>query len=111
MAAKLEVTFASKYLPTLSRQRGNYEINRVELHKLMMKLKKFIIFRIFPTSTIGPLASKYGISDMPCFPIGGMKKQHEFILESFGTTEGIIYSLTRLPLTTCSLLSSSLSYS
>ena len=44
---------------------------------------------------------------MPCFPIGGMKKQHDAILESFGTTEGIIYSLTRLPSTTCSLLSPS----
>ena len=44
---------------------------------------------------------------MPCFPIGGMKKQHDAILESFGTTEEIINSLTRLPSTTCSLLSSS----
>ena len=44
---------------------------------------------------------------MPCFPIGGMKKQHDAILESFGTTEEINYSLTRLPSTTCSLLSSS----
>ena len=42
---------------------------------------------------------------MRCFPIGGMKKQHDAILESFGTTEEIIYSLTRLPSTTCSLLS------
>ena len=41
---------------------------------------------------------------MPCFPIGGMKKQHDAFLESFGTTEEIIYSLTRLPSTTCSLL-------
>ena len=34
---------------------------------------------------------------MPCFPIGGMKKQHDAILESFGTTEVIIliiHSLT-----------------
>ena len=45
--------------------------------------------------------------NMCCFPIGGMKKQHDAILESFGTTEEIIYSLTRLPSTTCSLLSSS----
>ena len=41
---------------------------------------------------------------MPCFPIGGMKKQHDAILESFGTTEEIIKSLTRLPTATCSLL-------
>ena len=44
---------------------------------------------------------------MPCFPIRGMKKQHDAILKSFGTAEEIIYSLTRLPSTTCSLLSSS----
>ena len=28
--------------------------------------------------------------NMCCFPIGGMKKQHDAILESFGTTEEII---------------------
>ena len=27
---------------------------------------------------------------MRCFPIGGMEKQHDAILESFGTTEEII---------------------
>ena len=35
--------------------------------------------------------------NMCCFPIGGMKKQHDAILESFGTTEEIIlitHSLT-----------------
>ena len=42
------------------------------------------------------------------FPIGGMKKQHDAILRSFGKTEDIIYSLIRLPSTTYSLLSSSL---
>ena len=37
------------------------------------------------------------MSNMRCFPIGGMKKQHDAILESFGTTEEIIlitHSLT-----------------
>ena len=48
--------------------------------------------------------------DMRCFPIGGMKKQHDVILESFGSTEEIIYSLTRLPPTTYSLLHSSLGH-
>ena len=47
------------------------------------------------------------MSNMRCFPTGGMKKQHDAILESLGTTEGIINSLTRLPSTTYSLLSSS----
>ena len=45
---------------------------------------------------------------MRCFPIVGMKKKHDAILESFGTTEENIYSLTRLPSTTYSLLPSSL---
>ena len=61
-------------------------------------------FRNCPKSTISLLASMYDIMNMCCFPIGGMKKQHDAILESFGTTEEIIYSLTRLPTTTCSLL-------
>ena len=65
-------------------------------------------FRICPNSTISLLASRYDMSNMRCFPIGGVKKQHDALLESFGRTEGIIYSLTRLPSTTCSLLSSSL---
>ena len=52
------------------------------------------------------LASRYDMSNMRCFPIVGMEKQHDAILESFGTNE-IIYSLTRLPSTTYSLLSSS----
>ena len=41
---------------------------------------------------------------MPCFPIGGMKKQHDAILESFGTTEEII--LITHSLTVNNLLSS-----
>ena len=41
---------------------------------------------------------------MPCFPIGGMKKQHDAILESFGTTEEII--LVTHSLTVNNLLSS-----
>ena len=40
------------------------------------------------------------MANMRCFSISGMKKQHDAILESFGTTEEIIYSLTRLPSTT-----------
>ena len=87
--------------------RARYEITRVELHNLMTKLKKNLIFKICPKSTLSLLASRYDMPIMPCFPIGGMKKQHDAILESFGTTEEIIYSLTRLPSTTCSLLSSS----
>ena len=72
------------------------------------EIKEKLNFRICPISTISPLASRFEITNMCCFPIGGMKKQHDAILESFGTIEGIIDSLTRLPSTTCSLLSSSL---
>ena len=71
------------------------------------EIEEKINFRICPNFTISLLASRCDMSNMRCFPIGGMKKQHDAILESFGTTEGIIYSLTRLPSTTCSLLSSS----
>ena len=72
------------------------------------EIEEKLNFRICPNSTISLLASRYDMPIMPCFPIGGMKKQHDAILESFGTTEEIIYSLTRLLSTTCSLLSSSL---
>ena len=71
------------------------------------EIEENLNFRICPNSTISLLASRYDMPIMPCFPIGGMKKQHDAILESFGTTEEIIYSLTRLPSTTCSLLFSS----
>ena len=72
------------------------------------EIEEKLNFRICPNSTISPLATRYDMSNMRCFPIGGMKKQHDAVLKSFGTTEDIIFSLTRLPSTTCSLLSSSL---
>ena len=72
------------------------------------EIKEKLNFRICPNSTISLLVSRSDMPNMRCFPIGGMKKQHDAILKSFGTTEEIIFSLTRLPSTTCSLLSSSL---
>ena len=75
------------------------------------KITEKLNFRIFPISTISLLTSRYDMSNMRSLLFGGMKKQHDAILESFGTTEEIIYSLTRLPSVTFSLLSSSLSYS
>ena len=83
---------------------GGYSIRIAQIDD---EIEEKLNFRIYPNSTISPLASMYGMSNMRCFPIGGMKKQHAAILESFGTTEEIIYSLTRLPSTTCSLLFSS----
>ena len=72
------------------------------------EIKEKLNFRICPISTISLLVSRPDMSDTRCFPIGVMKKQHDAILESFGTTEEIIYSLTRLPSTTYSFLPSSL---
>ena len=71
------------------------------------EIEEKISFRICPKSTLSLLPSRYDMPIMRCFPIGSMKKQHDAILESFGTTKEINNSLTRLPSTTCSLLSSS----
>ena len=65
-------------------------------------------FRICPSSFISLLVSWSDMPNMRCFSIGGMKKQYDAILESFGTTEEIINLLTHLPSTTYSLLPSSL---
>ena len=54
------------------------------------EIEEKLNFRNYPNSTISPLASRYDMPIMPCFPIGGMKKQHDAILESFGTTKEII---------------------
>ena len=62
----------------------------------------------FSNSIISLLVSSSDMLDMRCFSIGGMKNQHDAILEPFGTTDEIISSLTRLPSTTYSLLSFSL---
>ena len=68
------------------------------------EIKEKLNIRICPNSTISLLVSGSDMLDMRCFPIGGMKKQHDAILESFGTTEKIIKSLNRSPSTTYSLL-------
>ena len=64
--------------------------------------------RLCPNSTISLLVSMSDMPNMRCFSIGGMKKEHDAISQSFGTTEEVIYSLSRLPSTNCSLHSSSL---
>ena len=53
----------------------------------------------FPNSTMSWLPSSSDMHDMRCFSTGGMKNQHDAISESFGTTEEIVISLTRLPST------------
>ena len=72
------------------------------------KNKEKLNFRICPSSTISLLVSSSDMPEMRCFSIGGMRNQHDAILESFGTTEELIISCTRLPSTTYTLLSSSL---
>ena len=87
------------------RKFGGYSIGIAQIDD---EIEEKLNFRICLKSTISPLASRYDMSNMRCFPIGGMKKQHDAILESLGTIEGIIQPLTRLPSTICFLLSSSL---
>ena len=53
------------------------------------EIEEKLNFRICPKSTISLLVSRYDIMNM-CCSIGGMKKQHDAILESFGTTKEII---------------------
>ena len=69
------------------------------------EIEEKLNFRICPNSTISLLASRYDMSNMRWFPIGGIKKQHDANLKSFGTTEEII-SFTH-SLTVNNLLSSS----
>ena len=84
---------------------GGYSIGIAQIED---EIEEKLNFRIHPNSTISLLVSRSAMPNMRCFSNGGMKKQHDAILESFGTTEEIIISLTRLLSTTYSLLSFSL---
>ena len=67
---------------------GDYSVGIAQIDD---EIEEKFNFRICLKSTISLLASRYDMSNMRCFPIGGMKKQHDAILKSFGTTEEIIY--------------------
>ena len=54
------------------------------------EIEEKLNFRICPNSTISLLASRYDMSNMRWFSIGGMKKQHDAILEPFGTNKEFI---------------------
>ena len=82
---------------------GDYSI---EIAQIDNKVKEKLNFRICPNSTISLLVSRSDMPEMRCFSIGGIENQHDAILESFGTTEEMINSLTRLPSTTYPFLSS-----
>ena len=77
---------------------GDYSIEIVQIDdEIKEKLN-------FSSCTISLLVSRSDMPDKRCFSVGGIKNQLAVILESFGTTEEIIISLTRLPSTTYSLL-------
>ena len=62
---------------------GGYSIAKAKIDdETEEKLK----FRICPNSTISLLVSRSDMPDMRCFSSGGMKNQHDAILQSFGTT-------------------------
>ena len=84
---------------------GGYSIGIAQIDD---EIEEKLNFRNCPNSTISLLASRYDMLNMRCFPIGGMKKQHDAILDSFGTTKGIIL-FTHSP-TVDNLLSSFLSF-
>ena len=75
------------------------------------EIEEKLNFRNCPKSTISRLASRYDIMNMCCFSIGGMKKQHDATLESFGTTEEIILIHSLACRQQLALSSSLLSYS
>ena len=80
---------------------GGYSIGIAQIDdELEEKLK----FGFCPKFTISQLVSWSDMPDMRCFSIGGMKNQHDAILKSFGLTEKIIISLSRLSSATYSLL-------
>ena len=84
---------------------GGYSIGIAQIDD---ETKEKLNFRICPISTISLLVSRSDMLDTRCFSIGGVESQHGATLESSDTTEEIITSITRLPSTTYSVLSSSL---
>ena len=54
------------------------------------EIKEELNFRNCPISIISLLVSRSDMSNMHLFSFGGMKKQHDPVLESFGITEKII---------------------
>ena len=82
----------------------------IEIAQIDDEVKEKLNFRICLNSTISLLVTRSDMLHMRCFSIGGIKNQQDAILGSFGTTEEIIISLSRLPSTTYSHPSFSLSY-
>ena len=64
------------------------------------EIKEKLNFRNCRKSAVSLLVSRSNMPHMRCFSVDGIKNQHDAILESFGTTEEINYSPTRLTSTT-----------
>ena len=79
---------------------GGYSIRTAQIDD---EMKEKLKFRFYPNLTISLLVSWSVMPHMSCFSIGGLKNQHDAILEPFGATEEILISLTRSPSTTYSL--------
>ena len=73
---------------------GCYWIGTAQLHD---GIKEKIKFRFWPNSTVSLLVGRSDMPGMRFFSTGGMKNEHDAILESFGTTEKIKISFSRLP--------------
>ena len=67
---------------------GGYLIGTAQIDD---EIKEKLIFSICSTSTIILLVSRSDLPDMRCFSIGGMKNQHDAILESTVTTKDISF--------------------
>ena len=70
------------------------------------EIEEKLNIRPYPNFPISLLVSRSDNPDMGCFPISGLKNQHDAILESLGTTKEIIISPTGLPSTNYSLFCS-----
>ena len=68
---------------------GGYSIGIAQIHE---EIKEKRNSQICPNSTIRLLVSRSDRPNMRSFSIGGIKNQHDAILESFGTIEEIIIS-------------------
>ena len=73
-----------------------YSVGNEQSDDKSLKRNKHSETAIFATLLMD---SDVDMPDMRCFSISGMKNQNDAVLESFGATEEIIFSLNRLPST------------
>ena len=68
---------------------GDYSVGIAQIDDEIKKIEIFEFAHFLLSAYL--LVSRSDMLNMRRFSIGGMKKQHDAILESFGTTEEIIY--------------------